>query len=494
MTASGPFAMGTGSLSRSERARRGGGMGGGGGGGLVHLRANSAAHRHYMLTSSLPTPRSHSFAPGSSSAADSKSDMKPLRSDASYRNPDKLRDAEQYSDQEDDVEIVDMGNVAELDELAPRSLPRMQEKDKKKGKGVVKKEKGKGKEGAGIVKPDPEDEEASDRARLQGSESGSGSASSTPPVIGGVVKKKKAKKEEAGMPGAPSDNEDDDGDAGAEEVVRGADALDLSESEEEEMMDDLADDFVFDDTHSDGGGGDNNRLYLFQFPQMFPKFKAAKAKPIPTAKPESDAEASSSTVQASSSSGGGPPASALSSSPPGGSKDKPKRSVAFAEGVKNGTATPPDNRDRKPTPAELSAGMKRSAMDNSSHLDPLSNSSSQSGPEGMIGRLQIYKDGRVEMHFGSPTNPLVMEVAGGSQSSFLQDVALLDAKEKRATVLGEVHRKFTVSPGVEGMLRDWEGWCAGERGGGEGEDSESSSDEEEVGVKREVKREASARA
>lgn len=383
---------------------------------------------------------------------DLKPDIKPRRpGDASYRDPDKLRDAEEYSDPEEDIEIVDMGQVGQLDSLAPRSLPRVQEKIKKR---EVKKEKGKEKDKSLGIKPDPEDEEAGERARLSGPSSRAGtidSNTSTP-----LLKTK-----------AEEDAEEDQAEAEAEEneVVRGADALDLSESEEEEMMDDLVDDFVFDDSSDVGGGEDaSNRLYLFQFPQVFPKFKAPKDKP---AKAESDNEGGGSAA--------GPPPSALSSSPPGGST-KPKRSVAFAEGSKRGTATPPDT---KPSGSSLdSEALKRGF---SSGSDPLRNSSSQSGPEGMVGRLQVYRDGRVEMHFGSPDNPLVMEVAGGSQSSFLQDVALLDAKEKRATVLGEVHRKFTLSPSVEGMLGDWENHCSMK-----GEESESSSDEESV--KKEEKR------
>ncbi len=49
--------------------------------------------------------------------------------------PDKLKDAEQYSDPEDGgVEIVDMDEVHILDELAPRALPRVAEKASKKDK------------------------------------------------------------------------------------------------------------------------------------------------------------------------------------------------------------------------------------------------------------------------------------------------------------------------------------------------------------------------
>ena len=47
-----------------------------------------------------------------------------------------------------------------------------------------------------------------------------------------------------------------------------------------------------------------------------------------------------------------------------------------------------------------------------------------------------------------------MELTGGSQTSFLQDLALLDPVKREAYILGEIQRKFVCSPGVEGMLDD----------------------------------------
>lgn len=232
----------------------------------------------------------------------------------------------------------------------------------------------------------------------------------------------------------------------AEEDRKGIDALDLSESEAEEVGDDLVDDFVFDEEDVDA-----TRLYLFQFPQLFPKFTVPKVKPEGPPKEEERAAG-----------GAGAPAgapkvpSALSSSPPG-SGNKPKRSVAFAEGTSGGT--PPASGSAK---AAAANGVKKepSSTGPAAAAPPPGGATvkvkeeegldATLGPEGMIGRLQVYKDGRVEMHFGK----IIMEVSGGSQTTFLQDLALLDASTRRATLLGEVHRKFTVSPNVENMLDD----------------------------------------
>lgn len=108
--------------------------------------------------------------------------LKPDPGRMAYRNPDKLREKEEYSDPEDDVEIVDLDDVGTLDELAPRALPRVQEKEKKRGKqgeeaaDKKKKEKGKGKGKVKTedamdvdkVKPDPEDEEEREKSALSG--------------------------------------------------------------------------------------------------------------------------------------------------------------------------------------------------------------------------------------------------------------------------------------------------------------------------------------
>jgi DNA-directed RNA polymerase III subunit RPC4 len=47
-----------------------------------------------------------------------------------------------------------------------------------------------------------------------------------------------------------------------------------------------------------------------------------------------------------------------------------------------------------------------------------------------------------------------LQVTGGSQAAFLQQLMVLDASSATATTLGELHRKFVVAPDVEEMLRD----------------------------------------
>jgi DNA-directed RNA polymerase III subunit RPC4 len=43
-------------------------------------------------------------------------------------------------------------------------------------------------------------------------------------------------------------------------------------------------------------------------------------------------------------------------------------------------------------------------------------------------------------------------VSGATQSSFLQQVVHLDMQNKRLNVLGEINKRFVVSPDVEALL------------------------------------------
>lgn len=361
-------------------------------------------------------PGGSSLTPGGS--ADSSRSGTPAKTNpdrASYRNPDKLKDAEQYSDPEDGgVEIVDMDEVHVLDELAPRALPRVAEKESKKDKqkaanarqkkmeGRVLKEERDANPTAGIRVKSEDDDDAMGELDPSLSTSLNGSGTST------AISSASA---------TPQPEE--------EEKVNTADALDLSESEGEELMDDLVDDFVF---HDDNDVNPENRLYLFQFPQLFPKFKAPKQSSTATADAPSAAANAESTSAASK-----------------------RRSVSFAEGTTGGAgqARPPSAvKDEAPASSEVEDDSDADSEDDDTKRD--AKSSGSSNKEGLVGKLDVYRDGRVFLRFGE----LVMEVTGGSQSTFLQQVMLLDPNNRTATSLGELHRKFIVSPELDCMLND----------------------------------------
>lgn len=353
-----------------------------------------------------------------------------IKSDPSrsiYRNPDAaaLKEREEYSDPEEDgIEIVDMDDVATLDELAPRALPRMKDQAGSR-KGKVKREGGEGSSKQAI------------QERGSASNTGKGKTKDEPkikvkadPDALVVDEVEVGDDEEETPPRAP---QPDNGDTDKNEEARTADALDLDASEDEEVMDDLVEDFV-------GGLGmgedddvrnllcwglipwliflillqPDNRLYLFQFPPLFPKFEVPRE------------EAGDATA--------------------GPSSAPKRRSVAFADDTLGGGGAAGSS----PGPSIKREGGLKDDPDADSKLGAGARSRKAMGPEGQIGRLDVFRDGRVNFKFGD----LVMELTGGSQSTFLQQVMILDAESKKATTLGELHRKFVVSPEVESMLAD----------------------------------------
>ncbi|PWY97755.1 hypothetical protein BCV70DRAFT_149176, partial [Testicularia cyperi] len=403
MTASGPFALGP--SSRPTARAKVVPMGPGG----ANLASSSA---------------SSSTDPSSSSSALTKTD--PDRS--AYRNPDKLQDAEAYSDDEDGgVEIIDLDQVHALDELAPRALPRIAEKKSKKERQRAADQREKA-----IRSRIKAESETVDGVRVK-SESeadqdilmGNGQDGD----IHGTMQERGVTVSSGTATPQPED----------ESKVNTADALDLSESEGEEIMDDLVDDFVFNDLED---ASPENRLYLFQFPQLFPRFKQSKSRskkqdpdPVQPDVAEEGTAATNNTAAAAAK----------------------RRSVSFAEGTTGGagSAGTAGGDDNVKGSAKDESDSESDSSDDQEDVKPTdkklgSQSRSRPRPEGQIGKLDVYRDGRVFFRFGE----LVMEVTGGSQSTFLQQVMLLDAQNQTATTLGELHRKFVVTPELDCMLND----------------------------------------
>ncbi|KAF8269850.1 RNA polymerase III RPC4-domain-containing protein [Lactarius quietus] len=167
-----------------------------------------------------------------------------------------------------------------------------------------------------------------------------------------------------------------------------ANALDLSESEEEEVMEDIIDDFARD---SEDQGLQQERLYFFQFPSPFPTFVSKPSEP-------SEDPGEQSHV----------------------SEPQVKR-VSFSADTKPPASVPEDVDKDKPPP----------------HVD------------GVIGQLEIYKSGAVKMRLA---NGILLDVTAGTQSSFLQQAVHVDPASKNLRVLGEVGRRFVVTPDIDSLL------------------------------------------
>ncbi|KAG0261814.1 hypothetical protein BG011_000645 [Mortierella polycephala] len=69
-------------------------------------------------------------------------------------------------------------------------------------------------------------------------------------------------------------------------------------------------------------------------------------------------------------------------------------------------------------------------------------------PEGKIGRLLIYKSGKVKMKVGD----IIMDVSSGSECSFLQNVMVVDSNNKQAFVMGAVQKRMVCVPNLTQLL------------------------------------------
>ncbi|KAI0272483.1 RNA polymerase III RPC4-domain-containing protein [Gloeopeniophorella convolvens] len=170
-----------------------------------------------------------------------------------------------------------------------------------------------------------------------------------------------------------------------------ANALDLSESEEEEEMEDIIEDFA-QSAIADSEEPDlrQERLYFFQFPSPFPTFVSPTS-----SQPAAEAAPAAPEAQG--------------------------KRVSFSEDTKP-PASAPEDVDKEQPPV---------------HVD------------GMIGQLEIYQSGAVKMRLA---NGILMDVTAATQPSFLQQAVHLDRTNKGLHVLGEVSRRFVVTPDVDSLL------------------------------------------
>jgi len=76
-----------------------------------------------------------------------------------------------------------------------------------------------------------------------------------------------------------------------------------------------------------------------------------------------------------------------------------------------------------------------------------------SGPpvDGIIGQLELYRSGAIKMRLA---NGMLLNVSAATQPSFLQQAVHIDQQKKKLCVLGEVNRRFIVTPDIDALLAD----------------------------------------
>ncbi|KAG6889961.1 hypothetical protein C0992_003441 [Termitomyces sp. T32_za158] len=175
--------------------------------------------------------------------------------------------------------------------------------------------------------------------------------------------------------------------------VNTANALDLSDSGEEEELEDIIEHFAASANVEEDSDLREERLYLFQFPSPFPTFVSPDTH-IPA--PVEDVPLSDGTTS---------------------------KKVAFSDTVKS-----------EPGPSSAPSAEAKPA---------------QPKVDGVIGRLEVYRSGAVKMRLA---NGILLDVTAATKPSFLQQVVHLDEEKKRLVVLGEVNKRFSVSPDVDTLL------------------------------------------
>ncbi|KAI6044295.1 RNA polymerase III RPC4-domain-containing protein [Pisolithus marmoratus] len=183
-----------------------------------------------------------------------------------------------------------------------------------------------------------------------------------------------------------------------------ADSLEQSESEEDTEIEDLIADFTFQAGIEQEEDVRQERLYLFQFPEPFFTFVAS-------AEPHS--------------------ATPMDVDPPDLSTVGTKqRKVSFAADVK--------------PPAPMAASSSAATADGSPSVQK-----DAQKVDGVIGQLEVYRSGAVKMRLG---NNILLNVSEATQASFLQQAVHLDMENKRLHAIGEVNKRYVVSPDLDTLL------------------------------------------
>ncbi|KAK0541121.1 hypothetical protein OC835_000331 [Tilletia horrida] len=444
MTASGPFALGTGAIRAQRKAVSVGPIFAPNRAGAANASSGTVGGSSGNTITPGAGPSSSGSGPsgasGSKAAASGAAGSAPSSGSGAKTGSVPVIDIDSMPFSTDGLRIIEMQDVPLLDERAPAVIPRY---DTRKANRTTRK-----------------------------------------------PKKKEAVKAEDGM------DEDADAEEGEDEVV------DLSESDhEEEGPDDLAADFI----PMEGRPSPENRLYLFQIPRPFPTFvkdpnyvppkpepqvkaepgtedvallsgegksedpsredDGSKPEPMSEDGAESDGkkpartsivipvrgEGSSAIVPGASSSsssgagggGGGGGASAEAGPSSASNTLKPKRSVSFAPDTVGGPGAARDGRSPlvdDDDDVEVKGGGSRE------------NKLWRGNPEGQIGEITVWRDGSVKLHFGD----VVMDLSAALQHTFLQQIMALDDVAGKAYTLGEVHRKFIATPDIDYALADYE--------------------------------------
>ncbi|CEG72065.1 hypothetical protein RMATCC62417_07688 [Rhizopus microsporus] len=102
------------------------------------------------------------------------------------------------------------------------------------------------------------------------------------------------------------------------------------------------------------------------------------------------------------------------------------------------------------TEQNLPPGARKSTLE-----DAMASLALEDMPEGQVGKLIVYKSGKMKMQFGT----ILLDVTQGMHSSFLENVMVVDHESeetKKAIELGHIVQKFVCSPNMDSLLKEAE--------------------------------------
>lgn len=121
--------------------------------------------------------------------------------------------------------------------------------------------------------------------------------------------------------------------------------------------------------------------------------------------------------------------------------EKSKEDIIMEDEVKEEVKEENDN---------LPPAAKKSTLE-----EAMSNLELEDMPDGQIGKLVIYKSGKMKMKLGN----ILLDVNQGMQSSFLENIMVVDHESeetKKAIELGHIVQKFVCAPNMDALLKDEE--------------------------------------
>ncbi|CAN6278664.1 unnamed protein product [Urochloa humidicola] len=100
------------------------------------------------------------------------------------------------------------------------------------------------------------------------------------------------------------------------------------------------------------------------------------------------------------------------------------------------------------TETDTSVNAKSMGDNRKRRLDSVHDCGLKELPGGLMGKILVYKSGKVKMTIGD----VLFDVSAGSNCMFPQDVAVINTRAKHCCGLGEIEKRAIVTPDIDSLL------------------------------------------